>query len=36
MNYIQRENALYIDGRWTAGQRPGTEVENPATETITG
>ena len=36
MNDIQRESALYIDGRWTPGGGRDREVENPATETITG
>lgn len=36
MNDVQREGALYIDGRWTPGGGREREVENPATETITG
>jgi acyl-CoA reductase-like NAD-dependent aldehyde dehydrogenase len=31
-----RERALYIDGTWTPGNGSDLEVENPATEEITG
>ena len=33
---VQREPALYIDGRWAPGGGDDLEVENPATEEVTG
>jgi len=36
MSKIQREPALYIDGRWVSGGGGDLEVENPATEEATG
>jgi aldehyde dehydrogenase (NAD+) len=33
---VLREPAIYVDGRWTAGGGPELEVENPATEQVTG
>ena len=36
MNDVQREKALYIGGRWVPGGGGDLEVENPATEELTG
>lgn len=36
MTTIQREPALYINGRWTPGSGADLEVEDPATEEVTG
>ena len=36
MNEFQREKALYIGGRWVPGGGGDLEVENPATEELTG
>ena len=36
MNDVQRENALYIGGRWVPGGGGDLEVESPATEEVTG
>jgi len=36
MTTLIREHALYIGGEWMPGGGPGGEVENPATEEITG
>ncbi|TQM11273.1 aldehyde dehydrogenase family protein [Pseudonocardia kunmingensis] len=33
---VQREKDLYIDGRWVPGGGADLEVENPATEEVTG
>jgi aldehyde dehydrogenase (NAD+) len=33
---VQREPALYVDGRWVPGGGADLEVENPATEEVTG
>ena len=33
---VQREPALYVDGRWVPGGGTELEVENPATEEVTG
>ncbi|MFE3828490.1 aldehyde dehydrogenase family protein [Streptomyces sp. NPDC059092] len=33
---VQRESELYIDGRWVPGGGADLEVENPATEEVTG
>jgi aldehyde dehydrogenase (NAD+) len=35
-NPVQRETRLYIAGRWTPGGGADLEVENPATEQVTG
>ena len=36
MTTLIREQALYIGGEWVPGGGPDCEVENPATEKITG
>jgi aldehyde dehydrogenase (NAD+) len=36
VNTVQREPRLYIDGRWVPGDAADLEVENPATEEVTG
>src|SRR5438132_14085042 len=33
---VQREAELYVDGRWVPGGGADLEVENPATEEVTG